>query len=92
MALKMLLKWCIGRLRRRLMGFVRRLADRVHGNAWNRGMLGGSRIWFSVFCITATAKLVRKVLNRHRLPEARSEQLDAGSAVLIRHLSAKRRR
>lgn len=92
MVLNMLLRWCIGRLRRRLTGFARRLEDRAHGSAWSRGMLGGSRIWFSVFCITATAKLVRKVLNRHRLPEVRSERLEAGSAVLIRHLTAKRRR
>ena len=55
-------------------------------------MLGGSRVWFSVLCVVAAAKLALKTVNRHRLPEIHTEQLEAGSALVIRHLPTGRRR
>ena len=80
-----------GLARRRLFAVCSRVGGWISRNAWQRGALGNSRAWLTVFCITVFAKLLRKALGNRGPVLAHSEKLAPGSAIVIRHLRPGRR-
>ena len=54
--------------------------------SWNRGVLGDSSTWFTVFCVIAAVQFMLKILKKHNQVKVHSERLPAGSAIVIRHL------
>lgn len=59
---------------------------RLQSRAFQRGLLGGSRLWFAVFLGGAVRRWLSKSLSAKEMPVALSERLHPGEGMVIRHI------
>lgn len=58
---------------------------RLRARAVQRGLLGGSRLWFAIFLAGTVRRWLRKSLRTGEMPVVFSEQLAPGEGMVIRH-------
>lgn len=64
-------------------GFVKRY---IRYNALRRGLLGGSRIWTTIFFAGYVGRWLAKVTKRGEMPVITSDRIEPGEGLLIRHI------
>lgn len=69
--------------------FVKRTIRR---NSIRKGLLGGSRLWLTVFALRHVSDLVGKVAKRGEMPVRYREPLAPGEQLVITHTTAERGR
>ena len=60
----------------------------VRFNATRKGLLGGNRLWLTVFGLLQLAKWSGKVTKRGEAPIKFSESLKPGESFVVRHIDA----
>ncbi len=61
------------------------LGGRIRSRAVQRGLLGGSRLWFAVFVAGFVRKRLLKSLSASEMPVVLSERLHPGEGMVISH-------
>lgn len=64
----------------------------VRTTAIRRGVLGGDKLWLSVFALGLAGRQINKVLKRGDMPLRFSEKLEPGQSFLITHIAPEPRR
>ena len=64
-------------------GYVKRY---IRFNAVRRGLLGGSRLWTTVFFAGHVGRWVNKVAKRGEMPVITSDKIEPGEGLIIRHI------
>ncbi len=62
----------------------------VRRRAWQRGMLGGSRLWLGVWCVVGAVRLLKWLGRRVAPDQAHTAKLRRGETIEIRHLPRRR--
>lgn len=61
------------------------LGGRIRSRAVQRGLLGGSRLWFAVFAAGFVRRRLFKSASTDEMPVVLSERLHPGEGMVIRH-------
>lgn len=62
------------------------LVETVRANSLRKGLLGGSRVWLTVFIVRFVLRWLAKVTKRTEMPVKYSERLALGETLDIRHV------
>lgn len=62
------------------------LFESVRVNSFRKGLLGGSRVWLTIFIARMVFRWLAKVSKRTEMPVKFSEQLAPGESLIIRHV------
>lgn len=60
----------------------------VSKNAWSKGVVGDSSVWFFVFCFAVVIGLTKKLLKR-QVEVLHTEHIPVGSSIVISHIESK---
>lgn len=56
----------------------------ISRNAWSKGVVGDSSVWFFVFCVAVVVGLAKKLLKR-QAEVVHTEHIPVGSSIMISH-------
>ena len=62
------------------------LIETVRINSFRKGLLGGSRVWLTVFIARFVLRWLARVSKRTEMPVKFSERLAPGESLVVRHV------
>ena len=62
------------------------LFETLRANSFRKGLLGGSRVWLTVFIARFVLRWLARVSKRTEMPVKFSERLAPGESLVIRHV------